>query len=75
MSAICLLGAVAASFLPETAGAELPETIEEACAFGAEQDYFKWMRPGKINQQTKEEAEGTSKAVAAAEDKTQPAIV
>ena len=43
MSAICLLGGLAASFLPETLGMELPETVLEADTFGYEHEFFSWM--------------------------------
>jgi len=32
------------SFLPETIGASLPETLEEAAEFGKDQKYFSWIR-------------------------------
>ena len=33
-----------ASFLPETAGVDLPETLTEAADFGRNQKYFGWVR-------------------------------
>merc|ERR1719215_2229303 len=39
MALICLVGSVATSFLPETIGSKLPETIEEADRFG-KYDFF-----------------------------------
>merc|ERR1712210_325109 len=40
MMLICLAGAVATSFLPETLGAKLPETLEDANQFGRTDKYF-----------------------------------
>ena len=37
---ICLSGTVATSFLPETVGAKLPETLEDANSFGQKDKYF-----------------------------------
>ncbi len=45
MALICLTGGLAASFLPETAGSELPETMEEAAEFGKDHGYFSWVMP------------------------------
>lgn len=42
MAVISLVGAVAASFLPETLNAALPETLEAADAFGKDDPYFSW---------------------------------
>ena len=40
-----------ASFLPETIGVALPETIPEASVFGRQQKYFSWIRkPREIPQ-------------------------
>ncbi len=58
MSAICLVGGVAASFLPETAGAELPETIKEADEFGRDQKFFGWVRPRNLGSREKSEGGG-----------------
>ena len=41
---MCLFGAIAASFLPETVGVALPETLGEATKFGEDQKYFSWIR-------------------------------
>jgi len=48
MFLICLLGAVSTSFLPETVGAKLPETLEDANQFGRSDRYlsFKPNRSG-----------------------------
>jgi len=48
MFLICILGAVSTSFLPETVGAKLPETLEDANQFGRSDKYlsFKPNRSG-----------------------------
>lgn len=40
MFLICVTGSVATSFLPETVGAKLPETLEDANQFGRSDKYF-----------------------------------
>ena len=47
IGAISLVSGVAASFLPETLGCHLPETISSAAQFGNDQKYFSWLRKGK----------------------------
>ena len=42
-AAICVFSAFAASFLPETLGCDLPETIPSAAKFGTSQKYFSWI--------------------------------
>ena len=42
---ICLSGTVATSFLPETIGAKLPETLEDANDFGKGDSYFSFKPP------------------------------
>lgn len=42
MFLICLVGSVAASFLPETVGAKLPETLEDAEGFARTDKYFSY---------------------------------
>ena len=37
---ICLTGSLATSFLPETVGAKLPETLQEANTFGQQDKYL-----------------------------------
>ena len=37
---ICLAGTLATSFLPETVGSKLPETLEDANSFGQRDKYF-----------------------------------
>jgi len=36
-------GALSVSFLPETLGATLPETLEEATTFGAKDKFFSYL--------------------------------
>eukprot|EP00092_Neocalanus_flemingeri_P014336 GFUD01015463.1.p1 GENE.GFUD01015463.1~~GFUD01015463.1.p1 ORF type:complete len:584 (+),score=109.85 GFUD01015463.1:144-1895(+) len=45
MFLICLAGTVATSFLPETVGAKLPETLEDANQFGRSDKYFSMKPP------------------------------
>jgi len=45
MFMICLVGAVGTSFLPETVGAKLPETLEDANQFGRSDKYFSFKPP------------------------------
>lgn len=45
MFLICLAGTVATSFLPETVGAKLPETLEDANQFGRSDKYFSFKPP------------------------------
>ena len=40
LALIGLIGALSAIFLPETAGVDLPNTIEEAEHFGRDQSFF-----------------------------------
>jgi len=42
---ICLSGTIATSFLPETVGAKLPETLEDANIFGTDDKYFSFKPP------------------------------
>ena len=42
---ICLTGTLATSFLPETVGAKLPETLQEANTFGQTDKYFSFKPP------------------------------
>ena len=51
MFLICVSGAVATAFLPETLNRQLPETLAEASAFGSGDSFFSF-RPGgygKVN--------------------------
>ena len=48
IACISLVSAIAASFLPETLGCYLPETIDTAAKFGKEQKYFSWIREGHL---------------------------
>ena len=45
---ISLISGISASFLPETLGCYLPETISAAAEFGKDQKYFSWMRKGHL---------------------------
>ena len=45
MFMICLTGSLATSFLPETVGAKLPETLEDANQFGRTDKYFSFKPP------------------------------
>ena len=49
-----------ASFLPETNGVTLPETLSEAANFGRDQKYFSWIRS-----QTDSKHEPESQTIAA----------
>ena len=49
MAGINLLSAVAASFLPETLGCDLPETIQAASLYGSDQPYFSYTKNGKLS--------------------------
>ena len=40
---INFVGAIVASFLPETLGCSLPETILESSEFGKDQKYLSWL--------------------------------
>ena len=42
---ICLSGSLATSFLPETVGAKLPETLQDANNFGGKDKYFSFKPP------------------------------
>ena len=46
ISGISLISGIAASFLPETLGCYLPETVSSASEFGKDQKYFSWIRQG-----------------------------
>ena len=48
MGLINLVAAIASSFLPETVGCDLPETLETAAIYGKDQRYFSYVRNGKI---------------------------
>ena len=43
IAVINFIGAIVASFLPETLGCSLPETILASSEFGKDQRYFSWM--------------------------------
>ena len=48
MGFINLIAAIAASFIPETLGCDLPETLKSASQYGNDQRYFSYVRNGKI---------------------------
>ena len=48
MGLINLVAAAAASFLPETVGVDLPETLQAASDYGKDQNYFSYLENGKI---------------------------
>ena len=47
MFLVCAAGATAVAFLPETLGAKLPETLEEASVFGIHDKFFSYL-PSKF---------------------------
>ena len=56
MGLINLVAAVASSFIPETVGCDLPETLKAASDYGKDQKYFSYVKNGKVfNCLTKEE--------------------
>ena len=48
MGLINLVAAVASSFLPETVGCDLPETLKAAAEYGKNQSYFSYVKNGKV---------------------------
>ena len=50
MGLINVIASVAASFLPETVGCELPETLQAASDYGKDQTYYSYVKNGKIVQ-------------------------
>ena len=42
MASLSCVGSIAASFLPETLGCHLPETLQSASDYGRNQKYFSW---------------------------------
>ncbi len=54
-------GAAAVSFLPETLGATLPETLDEASEFGKNDKYFSW-RPPNFTKVDPEKVDAEEKA-------------
>ena len=48
MFLVCALGAIAVALLPETLGAKLPETLEEATTFGISDKFFSYL-PSKFD--------------------------
>ena len=50
MAGLAMFGAVTSSFIPETKGCYLPETVEQAAKFGSDHKYFSI----KVNKDSKE---------------------
>ena len=48
MGLINLVAAIASSFLPETVGCDLPETLEAATNYGKDQSYLSYVKNGKV---------------------------
>ena len=48
MGLINLLASITASFLPETLGCDLPETLKSASNFGRDQAFFSYVTNGKV---------------------------
>ena len=48
MGLINVIAAVASSFLPETVGCDLPETLKAAARYGKDQHYFTYVKNGKV---------------------------
>ena len=48
MGLINLVATVASSFLPETVGCDLPETLKAAADYGKDQNYFSYVKNGKV---------------------------
>ena len=54
MFLVCAIGAVAVALLPETLGAKLPETLEEASVFGVDDKFFSYL-PSRAIPETESE--------------------
>ena len=48
MSLLTFFSSIAVSFLPETFGCPLPETLASASEYGREQNYFAWKIKRKV---------------------------
>ena len=55
MGLINILAAIMASFLPETLGCDLPETLKSASMFGNDQSFFSYVKDGKLQNTSKKE--------------------
>ena len=53
MGLINMVAAITASFLPETVGCDLPETLKSASMFGEDQSYFSYVKNGKLQNNSK----------------------
>lgn len=54
MSLICLMGAISVSFLPETLGGEMPQTLADVKTFGKDHRYFSYL-PHHVAEEDKNE--------------------
>lgn len=54
---ICLIGAICTSFMPETLGCALPETIKDASTFGINDKYFSFLPHGRPKKKKEEDQE------------------
>ena len=54
MGLINIIAAIAASFLPETMGCDLPETLKSASDFGRDQKYFSYVKNGHLKNKSQE---------------------
>ena len=50
MFLVCAIGAIAVSLLPETLGATLPETLDQASVFGKNDKFFSFL-PSKYSKE------------------------
>ena len=48
MGLINLAATIASSFLPETLGCDLPETLKAGAEYGKDQHYFSYVKNGKV---------------------------
>ena len=48
MGLINLVGSITVSFLPETVGCDLPETLKSASDFGKDQQFFSYVRSSNL---------------------------
>jgi hypothetical protein len=63
MFLVCFIGFCAATLLPETLHRNLPETIQEASSFGANDKFFSFLPAKKENMQRERERKNKEKAL------------